>query len=229
MRQTNKRHRKKESEKMREVKDTLGIKYEKYTSIYNLDDAKVGALLKYLMWENGKDVILKDVSALTKKRIEKRSKEIEERIEKMLDDAVFEIVFNEMTQQVKRSHRCWQQLKDNLDKNKNDNKEEATEETEETETAETTEETETTTSAKEKTETTTTTTDERVYIESRDFYYDENGNVHLSEKEYQVITENGYNWKDIVEYMENNRDTFDYDFITIEEVLDDFNAKKLLS
>ena len=40
MRQTNKRHRKKESEKMREVKDTLGIKYEKYTSIYNLDDAK---------------------------------------------------------------------------------------------------------------------------------------------------------------------------------------------
>lgn len=44
MRQTNKRHRKKESEKMREVKDTLGIKYEKYTSIYNLDDAKVGGL-----------------------------------------------------------------------------------------------------------------------------------------------------------------------------------------
>lgn len=227
MRQTNKRHRKKESEKMREVKDTLGIKYEKYTSIYNLDDAKVGALLKYLMWENGKDVILKDVSALTKKRIEKRSKEIEERIEKMLDDAVFEIVFNEMTQQVKRSHRCWQQLKDNLDKNKNDNKEEATEKTE---IAETTgaEETETTTTTDE-TETTTTTTDERVYIESRDFYYDENGNVHLSEKEYQVITENGYNWKHIVEYMENNRDTFDYDFITIEEVLDDFNAKKLLS
>lgn len=212
---------------MREVKDTLGIKYEKYTSIYNLDDAKVGALLKYLMWENGKDVILKDVSALTKKRIEKRSKEIEERIEKMLDDAVFEIVFNEMTQQVKRSHRCWQQLKDNLDKNKNDNKEEATEKTE---IAETTgaEETETTTTTDE-TETTTTTTDERVYIESRDFYYDENGNVHLSEKEYQVITENGYNWKHIVEYMENNRDTFDYDFITIEEVLDDFNAKKLLS
>lgn len=212
---------------MREVKDTLGIKYEKYTSIYNLDDAKVGALLKYLMWENGKDVILKDVSALTKKRIEKRSKEIEERIEKMLDDAVFEIVFNEMTQQVKRSHRCWQQLKDNLDKNKNDNKEEATEKTE---IAETTgaEETETTTTTDE-TETTTTTTDERVYIESRDFYYDKNGNVHLSEKEYQVITENGYNWKHIVEYMENNRDTFDYDFITIEEVLDDFNAKKLLS
>lgn len=217
MRQTNKRHRKKESEKMREVKDTLGIKYEKYTSIYNLDDAKVGALLKYLMWENGKDVILKDVSALTKKKIEKRSKEIEERIEKMLDDAVFEIVFNEMTQQVKRSHRCWQQLKDNLDKNKNDNKEEATEKTEIAETT-----------GAEETET-TTTTDERVYIESRDFYYDENGNVHLSEKEYQVITENGYNWKHIVEYMENNRDTFDYDFITIEEVLDDFNAKKLLS
>lgn len=202
---------------MREVKDTLGIKYEKYTSIYNLDDAKVGALLKYLMWENGKDVILKDVSALTKKKIEKRSKEIEERIEKMLDDAVFEIVFNEMTQQVKRSHRCWQQLKDNLDKNKNDNKEEATEQTEIAETT-----------GAEETET-TTTTDERVYIESRDFYYDENGNVHLSEKEYQVITENGYNWKHIVEYMENNRDTFDYDFITIEEVLDDFNAKKLLS
>ncbi len=202
---------------MREVKDTLGIKYEKYTSIYNLDDAKVGALLKYLMWENGKDVILKDVSALTKKKIEKRSKEIEERIEKMLDDAVFEIVFNEMTQQVKRSHRCWQQLKDNLDKNKNDNKEEATEKTEIAETT-----------GAEETET-TTTTDERVYIESRDFYYDENGNVHLSEKEYQVITENGYNWKHIVEYMENNRDTFDYDFITIEEVLDDFNAKKLLS
>lgn len=215
---------------MREVKDTLGIKYEKYTSIYNLDDAKVGALLKYLMWENGKDVILKDVSALTKKRIEKRSKEIEERIEKMLDDAVFEIVFNEMTQQVKRSHRCWQQLKDNLDKNKNDNKEEATEETE---TAETTEETETTTTTDETetttTKTTTTTTEERVYIESRDYYYDKNGNVHLSEKEYQALTENGYNWKDIVEYMENNRDTFDYDFITIEEVLDDFNAKKLLS
>lgn len=45
MRQTNKRHRKKEGKKMKEIKDTLGIKYEKYTSIYNLEDEKVGILL----------------------------------------------------------------------------------------------------------------------------------------------------------------------------------------
>ena len=107
---------------MRDIKDTLGIKYDKYTSIYKLDNEKVGLLLKYLMWTNGKEIILNDVSELTKKRIEKKSKEIEEQIETMLEYEVFEIVFNEMTQPIKISHKCWQQLKDNIENKKRDYK-----------------------------------------------------------------------------------------------------------
>lgn len=201
---------------MKEIKDTLGIKYEKYTSIYNLEDEKVGILLKYLMWENGKDVILKDVSELTKKRIEKKSKEIEEKIEKMLDDAVFEIVFNEMTQQVKRSHRCWQQLKDNLEKNKNNNKEEAKEKTKTT-----------TKTKKEETTTTETTTTEET--QQKDYSYNEEGYVILSEKAYEEITKQGLNAEDIEDYMIANIEDFNNDYLTILDVLAQYKGEMLLS
>lgn len=106
---------------MREIKDTLGIKYNKYTDIYKADNEQLGLLLKYIMWEFGKDVILSDVSELTRKRIEKKSKEIEEQIEELLEDDEFERVFNSLTQQIKRSHKSWQQLKDNIENKKKDN------------------------------------------------------------------------------------------------------------
>ena len=175
--------------------------------MFNLEDEKVGILLKYLMWKNGKDVILKDVSELTKKRIEKRSKEIEEKIEKMLDDAVFEIVFNEMTQQVKRSHRCWQQLKDNLEKNKKKNKEEAT--TEETEE-----------------ETTTTETKTTEETEQRDYSYNEEGYVILSKKAYEEIEKQRLNAEDIEDYMIANIDDFNNDYLTILDVIAQYKEEK---
>lgn len=189
---------------MKEKKDTLGIKYNKYTSIYNLENEKVGILLKYLMWKNGKDVILQDVSTLTKKRIEKKSKEIEEEIEKLLDDSVFEIVFNDITQQIKRSHRCWQQLKDNLEKNKKKNKEETT--TEET------------------TETTAETTTEET--EQRDYKYEEDGNVILTIKAYEEIQRQGLNIEDIEDYMIANIEDFNNDYLTILDVLAQYKEEK---
>lgn len=106
---------------MKEKKDTLGLKYRHYSTIYNYDDEAVGKLLKYLMWENGKEIILEDVPNLTKKRIEKRSEELEKEIEKLIEnDIVFEGIFNQMSQQIKQSHRCWEQLKENIE-NKKDN------------------------------------------------------------------------------------------------------------
>lgn len=129
---------------MREIKDTLGIKYNKYTDIYKADNEQLGLLLKYIMWEFGKDVILSDVSELTKKRIEKKSKEIEEQIEELLEDDEFERVFNSLTQQIKRSHKSWQQLKDNIENKKKDNTTpKAKSETQKVETTETATETKT--------------------------------------------------------------------------------------
>ena len=100
---------------MKNVKDTLGIKYDKYAVIYNMDNEQLGLLLKYLMWSNGKEVILQDLPEVSKRRIIKGSEKLDKEIEELLEDSTFENVFNEMTQQVKKSHRHWQILKDNLD------------------------------------------------------------------------------------------------------------------
>lgn len=106
---------------MREVKDTLGIKYDKYALLYNMDDREVGKLIKYLMWHFGKDCILENLTAVSKKKITEYSDKLEKDIEDMLDDFLFDKIFTEMTQQVTKSHKCWQNLKDNLEKNKGKN------------------------------------------------------------------------------------------------------------
>ena len=106
---------------MREVKDTLGIKYDKYALLYNMDDGDVGKLIKYLMWHFGKDCILENLTAVSKKKITEYSNKLEKDVEDMLDDFLFDKIFTEMTQQVTKSHKCWQTLKDNLEKNKGKN------------------------------------------------------------------------------------------------------------
>ena len=47
---------------------------------------------------------------------------MEKDVEDMLDDFLFDKIFTEMTQQVTKSHKCWQTIKDNLEKNKGKNK-----------------------------------------------------------------------------------------------------------
>lgn len=186
---------------MRDVKDTLGIKYNKYTSIYKLDNEKVGLLLKYLMWANGKEIILNDVSELTKKRIEKKSKEIEEQIEEMLEDEVFEIVFNEMTQQVKRSHKCWQQLKDNLESKKNDN-------------------TTTPTTPKEiptKTPTETTTETEE---NENDYEFDEDNVLFYNDSLHQIEIV-GFTAEEVAMFLYKNKERFDLPIKDISIVLNE--------
>ena len=107
---------------MREVKDTLGIKYDKYALLYNMDDRELGKLTKYLLWHYGKDLILENLTAVSKKKITEYSKQLEKDIEGMLDDFLFDKIFTEMTQQITKSHKCWQNLKDNMEKNKGKNR-----------------------------------------------------------------------------------------------------------
>lgn len=114
---------------MKNVKDTLGIKYDKYAVIYNMDNEQLGLLLKYLMWNNGKEVILQDLPEVSKRRIIKGSEMLDKEIEELLEDSTFENVFNEMTQQVKKSHRHWQILRDNIDNKKKDDETETVTET----------------------------------------------------------------------------------------------------
>ena len=103
---------------MREVKDTLGIKYDKYALLYNMDDRDLGKLTKYLMWHYGKDLILENLTTVSKKKITEYSNKLEKDIEGMLDDFLFDKIFTEMTQQITKSHRCWQNLKDNMERTK---------------------------------------------------------------------------------------------------------------
>ena len=117
---------------MKDVKDTLGIKYDKYATIYSMDNEQLGLLIKYLMWEHGKDVILQDLPKISQDRIRRYSEKIKPQIDKLMDeDFYFEQIFIQMTQQVKKSHRCWQVLKDNLENAKN--KKQGTDTTEEKE------------------------------------------------------------------------------------------------
>lgn len=193
---------------MREIKDTLGIKYNKYTDIYKADNEQLGLLLKYIMWEFGKEVILKDVSELTKKRIEKKSKEIEEQIEELLEDDNFENVFNSLTQQVKRSHRSWELLKENLEKNKkkkNNDKDddEDNDENKETSTTAKTKKKETpistTTETEEKETETTINTDVC-------FSYDENNILNInSELLSKKIKSSKYDEDEVVTYVTENK------------------------
>lgn len=106
---------------MKTVKDTLGIKYDKYAEIYNMNNEDLGLLLKYIMWSFGEDVILQDVKPIAKKRIIQYSEDLESQVEEKLNDFAFEKVFNSLTQQVSKSHRHWQILRDNLDNKKKDN------------------------------------------------------------------------------------------------------------
>ena len=100
---------------MKTVKDTLGIKYDKYAEIYNMNNEDLGLLLKYIMWSFGEDVILQDVKPIAKKRIIQYSEDLESQVEEKLNDFAFEKVFNSLTQQVSKSHRSWQILRDNID------------------------------------------------------------------------------------------------------------------
>ena len=106
---------------MKEIKDTLGIKYEQYASLYNYeDDEKLGKLLKYVLWKYGKEVILQDMQPITKKRIEEASKALEDEIEMLIaNDYIFESIFNKMTTQISKSHRHWHILKENIENAKN--------------------------------------------------------------------------------------------------------------
>lgn len=195
---------------MREIKDTLGIKYNKYTDIYKADNEQLGLLLKYIMWEFGKDVILSDVSELTRKRIEKKSKEIEEQIEELLEDDEFERVFNSLTQQIKRSHKSWQQLKDNIENKKKDNttpkaksepQKVKTEKVETTETA---------------TDKTTTETEEN----ENDYEFDEE-NVHFYNDSLHQIEIVGFTTEQVAMFLYKNKERFDLPIKDISIVLNE--------
>lgn len=108
---------------MKEVKDTLGIKYEQYSSIYNYDDEKLGKILKYLLWNYGKEVILQDLPKTSQNRIKEHSEQMENEIEHIIEnDILFESIFNKITAQVSKSHRHWHILKENIENAKNKNK-----------------------------------------------------------------------------------------------------------
>lgn len=234
---------------MREIKDTLGIKYNKYTDIYKADNEQLGLLLKYIMWEFGKDVILSDVSELTRKRIEKKSKEIEEQIEELLEDDEFERVFNSLTQQIKRSHHSWKLLKENLEKNKKKDNTTPTVTTTPAETpkakseppkakSETTETaTETEKSETEKAETTEAENEEAVKINKLydtdmpgcdDYYFITDNRINLSTYAKKRLEEQNITIENILYFLYKhrakfNRITFNRD---IDEVIDEYKIEK---
>ena len=201
---------------MREIKDTLGIKYNKYTDIYKADNEQLGLLLKYIMWEFGKDVILSDVSELTRKRIEKKSKEIEEQIEELLEDDEFERVFNSLTQQIKRSHKSWQQLKDNIENKKKDN----TTPTTPTETPPTPTETPTET-PKAKTETPKTETPKAKTEENENDYEFDEENVYFYNDSLHQIETVGFTQEQVAIFLYKNKERFDLPIKDISIVLNE--------
>ena len=203
---------------MKNVKDTLGIKYDKYAVIYNMDNEQLGLLLKYLMWNNGKEVILQDLPEVSKRRIIKGSEMLDKEIEELLEDSTFENVFNEMTQQVKKSHRHWQILRDNIDNKKKDD---------ETETvADTVTETVVETVADTVTETPVVDVPEApVQIKETnevDFWVQGNEIV-FSPKAEELIKFMGYDINEVREYIDRNagRLILPFDPITIKEVLEE--------
>lgn len=177
---------------MKDVKDTLGIKYDKYATIYSMDNEQLGLLIKYLMWEHGKDVILQDLPKISQDRIRRYSEKIKPQIDKLMDeDFYFEQIFIQMTQQVKKSHRCWQVLKDNLENAKN--KKQGTDTTEEKE-------------EKEKQTETEIKTEIKSHSPSGCCWINEKGDIEIDYELLQDAAKNSiYDEKAITQYIGKNR------------------------
>lgn len=107
---------------MREIKDTLGIKLTHYSKVYNMDNAQLGLIIKYLLWHENSEYILENTPEYLKSKLLKRTAEDEQTLQQLLEnDEVFARTFTDMSQQVKRSRECWHNLKNTLD-NKNNKK-----------------------------------------------------------------------------------------------------------
>ena len=106
---------------MRDKKDTLGIKLVHYSKLYNMDNSQLGVLLKYLLWNEDPEFIKENTPDYTMKKMLKAVNEIELEVQRLLeDDPVFEKVFVDLVQQVKRSRECWHNLRNIIDEKKTD-------------------------------------------------------------------------------------------------------------
>lgn len=194
---------------MRRKNDTL-IKYFQLANTMFLTNEEFGALVRKIMIEDDKNEIrYENIDEETKedlKRLEKQWKEDFKNLKKK--NPLVASANASMSIQVKKSTKSFNDLV-----NKIENKKKTTETT-------------TTGKTTEKTTTETKTTEE---TEKKDYSYNNEGYVILSEKAYEEITKQGLNAEDIEDYMIANIENFNNDYLTILDVLAQYREEMLLS
>lgn len=141
----------------------------------------------------------------TEKLLKEKEEEYAKLFEKLMkENAIFRNLFGEHRGQIKSSRNYYEELVRRIKKHNDDIDDENNEEKEEE----------------------TTTTEE---TEKRDYSYNNEGYVILSEKAYEEITKQGLNAEDIEDYMIANIENFNNDCLTILDVLAQYREEMLLS
>lgn len=146
----------------------------------------------------------------TEKLLKEKEEEYAELFNKLMkENAIFRNLFGEHRGQIKSSRNYYEELvrrikkhNDNIDDENNEEKEE---------------------------ETTTTETKTTEKKEQKDYSYNEEGYVILSEKAYEEIEKQRLNAEDIEDYMIANIENFNNDYLTIADILAQYKGEMLLS
>lgn len=198
---------------MRRKNDTL-IKYFQLANTMFLTNEEFGALVRKIMIEDDKNEIrYENIDEETKedlKRLEKQWKEDFKNLKKK--NPLVASANASMSIQVKKSTKSFNDLVNKIENKKKTTETKTTGKTTETTTTGTTTEIKTT----EKTE-------------QKDYSYNEEGYVILSEKAYEEIKKQRLNAEDIEDYMIANIENFNNDYLTILDVLAQYREEMLLS